>query len=452
MPGLTRRSVLGVALGVQGVCAVVLGGNAHPDEVHQYLEPAHRLAFGYGNRAHEWYAGMRNLAAPGAIAGLWRAVAALGVDRPGWLLGVVWAAVALGSLGALGLVHGVVARRRPGGPEAVFATLLLAVWVPWQDMAFRTLGETLSVTALVVALGLRDRGRYAGAGFAAGAAFVLRYPAGLFVLPFCVDALRARSRRDTVGFFLGLGAALGGLGALDAMTWGAAFHSVRAYAEYNLVRGQAAATFGTQPWWWYGAALPLVVPAGLLGAVGRPRWRDAGLPGALSLVYLVGMSLVAHKEPRFAVAAAPFALVAAVLLRPAWSPRRRAAVLALTVVQSAVTFGALAYRDRRGAGVQRATWGLHAAPDLAALWVMNRTHPGLSALHRDVPLRADPRGRLAPTLRALDAEAGVGRASGGRVYALCDAYGDAPEGCVEALRGRGFVLVGRRGAVTVWAR
>jgi hypothetical protein len=63
MRGLTRGRVLAVAAAVEVLCAVGVGGRLHPDEVHQYLEPAHRLAFGYGNRAHEWYAGMRNLLA-----------------------------------------------------------------------------------------------------------------------------------------------------------------------------------------------------------------------------------------------------------------------------------------------------------------------------------------------------------------------------------------------------
>lgn len=459
MCGLTRGRVLAVAAAVEVLCAVLVGGRMHPDEVHQYLEPAHRLAFGYGNRAHEWYAGMRNLAAPSVLAGLWRLLAALGVEHPRWLLAGAWLCVGALSVASLGLVYDLVARRRADPADAGFATLLLALWVPWQEMAFRTLGETLSAAALVLAVSQRDHARWARAGLAAGLAFALRYPAGLFVLVLCVDAWRAPRRADTARFALGLGGALAALGALDAYTWGAAFHSVRAYAGYNLVRGQAAAVFGARPWWWYAASLPLIVPAALwVGALwgARGRWRDAGLPGALAAGYLAGMSLLAHKEPRFALAAAPFVLVALVLVRPVWSPAWRRGVLAMAVVQSLVSLAAVKHGDVREAGVRRAVWSLYAAPDVGALWVLNRSHPGWSALHRAVPLSADASGRLGPALVALDASLAAAarhdRGGWGRVYALCDAHGDAPARCDAAMRQRGFDRLRRVGAVTVWAR
>jgi len=451
---MTRWAALVTAVGVKLLCALVVGGRLHPDEVHQYLEPAHRMAFGYGNRAHEWYSGMRNMAAPSVLAGVWRLLGALGLGHPVGYLAVAWALVGVVSLGALSLLYGVVAHRRSDPADAGFAAMLVAVWVPWQEMAFRTLGETLSLAALVAALALRDGGAYAGAGLLAGLAFVLRYPAGLFVLPFCVDALWAPRRRDTGYFFLGLGVALLALGALDAATWGTWFHSVRAYASYNLLRGQAAAVFGTRPWWWYATVLPGVVPMALVAAVGRPQWRAAGLPGALALVYFLGMSLVGHKELRFVLAVAPFVMVSLVLLRAEWTPTRRKVVLGLTVLQSLLSLFAIGYRDSRMAGIQRATWSLYRRPDLVALWVMNRTHPGHSTLRRPVPISADPRGLLVPTCVALDRwwTTSAALRARGRVYAFCDAHGDAPEACQEALRSRDFLWVERQGAVSIWAR
>ena len=128
----------------------------------------------------------------------------------------------------------------------------------------------------------------------------------------------------------------------------------------------------------------------------------------------------------------------------------------MAVVQSLVSLGAVRHGDVREAGVRRAVWSLYAAPDVGALWVLNRSHPGWSALHRAVPLGADASGRLGPALVALDASLAVAarhdREASGRVYALCDAHGDAPARCEAALRQRGFDRLRRVGAVTVWAR
>ena len=57
-----------VSAALQMVCAVVIGGRLHPDEVHQWLEPAWRWVVGYGTTTREWYLGMRNVLGPGLVA------------------------------------------------------------------------------------------------------------------------------------------------------------------------------------------------------------------------------------------------------------------------------------------------------------------------------------------------------------------------------------------------
>ena len=77
-----------------------------PDEIHQSLEPAHRLVFGYGLIAWEFSEGARNWAFPGLIAGLMGATAGLGGDSPHIYLPVirlVFVAMSLGvALGSTG--------------------------------------------------------------------------------------------------------------------------------------------------------------------------------------------------------------------------------------------------------------------------------------------------------------------------------------------------------------
>ena len=71
--------------------AVALSGEfvLHPDEVMQYLEPAHRLAFGHGVRYWEYFYGARSWILPGAIAGVLKLFDAVGLDQPFWYVGGV---------------------------------------------------------------------------------------------------------------------------------------------------------------------------------------------------------------------------------------------------------------------------------------------------------------------------------------------------------------------------
>ena len=70
---------------------------AHPDEVFQYLEPAHRLVHGTGLIAWEYAAGLRSWLLTGMLAGvLW--LASLIGDSPlvnGWAVALFMAALSL---------------------------------------------------------------------------------------------------------------------------------------------------------------------------------------------------------------------------------------------------------------------------------------------------------------------------------------------------------------------
>ena len=70
--------VLALAFAVRA--AVALSGDflLHPDEVIQYLEPAHRAAFGNGIGYWEQFYGARPWLLPGFIAGLLTGFAAIG--------------------------------------------------------------------------------------------------------------------------------------------------------------------------------------------------------------------------------------------------------------------------------------------------------------------------------------------------------------------------------------
>ena len=76
--------VLALAFAVRA--AVALAGDfvLHPDEIMQYLEPAHRLAFGNGVMYWEYFYGARSWLVPGLVAGVLKVFDAVGLGEPRW--------------------------------------------------------------------------------------------------------------------------------------------------------------------------------------------------------------------------------------------------------------------------------------------------------------------------------------------------------------------------------
>ena len=375
-----------------------------PDETHQFLDVAHRAVWGFGTRPHEWYAGMRNAAIPGAI-GLWFALLrALGVGDARWIVGTVHAMVGALSLTAVVRAYDLVAR--VDRQRAYAVAMVLALWTPWQNLAFRTLGETFSALALLMALDAWERAprRDVRVGAWLGAAFVARYPAGLFLLPFVMAYVRDRDVKGLARWAFGLAVPVGLLGALDAWVWGRPWHSVFAYADFNLVRGRAALDYGARPVWFYLATVWAFAPAALLAvSLRRPRLRDGGMPLAVALSYLAVMSLLAHKEPRFLLAIVPALVIAAGRVVTVWSPRVARAVVLLAALQSAVA-AAVLHRTQvyEGDAVEAAEW-VGRQHDVAGVVLLGVSHPGYVHLRRDVPVWGDGRNDVGAALARMEA-------------------------------------------------
>lgn len=405
--GLTRPAavarLVAVAALTQLVCALALGGRVHPDETHQYLDVAHRAVWGFGTRPHEWYAGMRNAAIPGAL-GLWFALLrALHVSDARWIVGSVHALVGALSLRVVIVAYDLVARVDRGRAYAV--AMVLALWAPWQNLAFRTLGETFSALALLQALAAWEASprRDVRAGAWLGAAFVARYPAGLFLLPFAAAYVRDRDARGFARWCFGAAVPLGLLGALDALVWGRPWHSVFAYADFNLVRGRAALDYGARPVWFYLATVWAFAPAALLAvALRRPRMRDGGMTLAVALTYLAVMSLLAHKEPRFLLAIVPALVIAAGRAVTVWRPGIARAVVLLAALQSVVVIAVLHHTQvYEGDAVEAAEW-VGRQGDVAGVVLLGVSHPGYVHLRRDVPVWGDGRNDPGAALRRME--------------------------------------------------
>jgi hypothetical protein len=329
------------------------------------------------------------------------------------------------------------------------AALVLAVWVPWQNLTWRTLGETFSTLAVLAALHAWERPHRSdvAVGLAVGAAMVLRYPAALFALPFVCAYVLARDARGCARFVVGVGCALLVLGVADAWMWGRPWHSLLAYADYNLVRDRARIDYGARPLWYY---VPLVVAlapvAFVVASVVRASRPRASMALALALSYLGVMSLLAHKEPRFALPAVPLLVIAAASCAPSWSSRGRAWLGVATLAHGVAALVLYAWSGVCEGDATRAAMWVGRQRDAGALVHVGVAHPGYVVLHREVPVYGDARGDVARSLAMITRVP-----HGLRVYAVCQrTRWRRSTGCVEALRARWGAPVHREGDAWVF--
>lgn len=315
--------ILVLAYGLRLAVALATDTLAHPDEVFQYLEPAHRLVFGSGFVAWEYRYGLRSWIIPGALAGLLEALKAVGLDGPAAYQPAVKAALCLVSL-SLPLSVYRITRACVDEAAARVALALAALWYELVYYAHKPLADDLCAYALygALAVGLTARGARGRAAFGALAAlavalrFQLAPAAGLVML---VQVVRWRGRSlPALATFAGVTAASG---LLDLYAWGVPFASIWLNIKLNLFSGMAA-TFGVAPPQFYVQTLA-VTSLGLvfLGAVGL--WlvrRTAWLLILVGLGSLVEFSMIGHKEPRFVFPLIPLYLIGLAALATRWRP------------------------------------------------------------------------------------------------------------------------------------
>ena len=425
--------VLALAFAVRA--GVALSGDfvLHPDEIMQYLEPAHRLVFGSGVTYWEYFYGARSWLVPGLVAAVLALFDALGLGEPRWYVaGVKLAFCAISLAIPAGMYF--FAQRHFGEAAARAALVAGAFWYELVGFAHKPLTEFVATAPLMALLALTVR----PAGVARTQA--VWPPAALAVLVGAVRLQYApiaalllgivllRTERPLRLTLIALALALA-VGLFDAITWdGDLFHSYVNNVLYNLILGPMRA--GESPPWQYLEWLALA-SCGLgalcvAGAAWRPR--RYGLLLALIALTLAMHSMQSHKEYRFVFAVVPlWLLIAADLTARAGAvmaeragarilgPRRTrpspagvcAAVCAgvFGAVSASGILNALPGQDR----VYRAWSGetgavrfvhdqdpifaayryLAAAPGVEAVWQPDRPHrqlPGYYYLHRALPL------------------------------------------------------------------
>lgn len=400
------------ALGLRIALALASDNQLHPDELFQYLEQGHGVAFGYGHVPWEYRFGARSWMIPGSIAGLLSLTRALGIDEPYVYIPFVRIVCCVLSIS---LVYGVyvVGRNVTSESAGRMAAVFAAVWYELIYFAHKATPEVLAAYCFVVAVALAVVTPSPRRAVACGVLCILTVAVRLQYAPavavLSLYACGVWSRRN-VGTAVASGAVMLVLvGLLDYLTWGSLFASYYNAYLMNSTRGLAD-IFGVETnRLYYPGALAIVsggvfAVAAIVCLARLPRtWILLACVASLVLAH----TAIGHKEHRFMFAAIPLLLVctAAVtadVLIPmaAKENRKRFAVLsvcAITAVSLIGFFGALPFQKRvyyqgafyRRDDIHRVFRHLRHEPDLVAIY--NSATPwyltgGYYYLHREVPI------------------------------------------------------------------
>ena len=406
--------VLALAFGARA--AVALSGDfvLHPDEIMQYLEPAHRLVFGSGVTYWEYFYGARSWLVPGTVAGLLLLFDAVGLGQPSWYVGgvkLLFCAISLAIPAAMYLFG-----RRHFGETAGRAALLAgAFWYELAGFAHKPMTEFVATAPLAALLALCARRSLDDARTVWTAAFlaVLTAAIRLQYAPLALVLLGIVFLRTERRILLTLAAAgfTAAIGLFDAVTWdGGLFQSYVLNIRFNLDLGAARA--GESPayqflLWLTLASLGLSLIC--LAAAMRHLRRYGLLLGLIALTLLLH-SLQAHKEYRFIFAVIPLWLLIGADLAArlaALGEWRRLAGLAtagFVALSLAGILNTLPYQDRVYKAWSRETGVvgfvrnqdpifpayryLARAPGVTGVWQVDRHYynlPGYYYLHNKIP-------------------------------------------------------------------
>ena len=409
--------ILAAAFALRAAIALLSDFTLHPDEIMQYLEPAHQLVFGNGILHWEFYYGARSWLLPGLSACILKLFDLAGLGEPYWYIPGVKLAFCALSLAIPAAMY-YFARWHFSELSARIALLAGAFWYELVGFAHKPMSEFTTTALLLVLLALcvRPTVNRAGTVWLAAALAVLVAGIRMQYAPIALLLLGVFFLRcDRKGLLL-LAAALLflALGLFDALTWnGGLFHSYVTNVLYNLHYGFLEYKEGHLPA--YQGLLWLLLSStglGLSCLVMALYWpRRYGLLLVLVTAVLLFHALQEHQEYRFIFSVIPLWLVigsdllARVYVRTR-HPGQLAGVCAVlfTALSGGGILNALPYQDHlyrsvfslpntvrflRGQPQIFAAYRyLARAPGVRAVWHLGSYYaitPGYYYLHRKVP-------------------------------------------------------------------
>lgn len=293
----------------------------HPDEWCQTIEPANMIAHGFGIYSQEIGLHLRNLSWASLLAGVLKFsqwIAPNSIDFRIFCLNFFCGALDLlivwGWMQMLDRDPDVAQTSRKAKNWSL-ALLLLPWFSIYESVNPRS--EHLSEIAFWAALGCLSRNFWVASGFSSMATFAFRYPSGLLSLGLFVAVFLESKKRKNFKPFLhhGLGLILGLVlfGLADFWIYGRPWESLWMYLEYNLFSGSATSVFGNQSilayselFLWNWSTYSILIPLGAFLLVSSIYGFTVSFkklqPWALCLfIYMVGHSLISHKEGRFMI-------------------------------------------------------------------------------------------------------------------------------------------------------
>jgi len=308
--------ILGGAFAVR--VAVALAGDfvVHPDEVMQYLEPAHGAVFGNAVVYWEFLFGARSWLVPGIVAAVLAAARVLAGGEAGpdlYIPAVKVFFCALSLFVPLSMYF--IGRNRFGERTGRLALLLGAFWYELVGYAHKPMTEFVATTMLLGTMALADRPHHRGVGtiFVIGLVGVLTIAVRMHYAPLVALVLLScflgvdRPRRFAIIIAIAAGVFL--VGVFEYLTWGGVFTSYRLNLVANLFidrfrEDESSVWF--YPGWLLLASGGAIVWA-VIGAV-----SDVGRRGfllVLLLALLLPHMIQEHQEYRFVFAAVPLWLL-----------------------------------------------------------------------------------------------------------------------------------------------
>jgi phosphatidylinositol glycan class B len=412
----TILAVLLVAgLALRAFLAIAFPDIYQADEVFQTLEPAHRLATGWGIVTWEWRVGVRSWLVPGILAGLMSLAGGRDADPQSYLI-LITIVLSLLSLSIVAVAAA--AGRRVAGIHGL--AIAGAASAGWYDLVYfgpRTLTEAIAANTLVVAVYLativsgdnmsvlRQRRYLMVLGGLLGLTFWLRFhlaPALPFVAAW---ACRKRVRERWLPLIVAAGVPLASFVITDWLTLGTPLQSVWKNFWINIVDNRSG-SYGTAPFYWYllqmavswRKALVPIVAAACIGACRLPLF------GLVAVIVIASMSVIPHKEVRFIFPAIALVIVLAAVgtamiverLRllwwpagPLWLPTTLAILAWLTASAVTATRGSWPTLHSRAPYMIQAENYLHERSNVCGVGLLGvdfAETSGYTRLHLPVPI------------------------------------------------------------------